>query len=190
MKLEIERDEKCLIVYGHRFPYQRIGLDDLAERIDGPRRTMVEVGSLVGWSTRIWLNHFENVTSVDPYHGGYHEADANSSQDRLDVARAVFVARFMDEPRLRQMQMPSWEAVESFEAESQDFVYLDGDHRYQAVKGDIERWWPAVRTGGYMGGDDWHMPSVVQAVTEAFGDPIIVPGDPNFVANRWLVKKS
>ena len=38
---------------------------------------------------------------------------------------------------------------------SLDFVYIDGNHFYPAVKKDIELWWPKVRVGGVMGGHDY-----------------------------------
>ncbi len=36
-----------------------------------------------------------------------------------------------------------------------DFVYLDADHTYEAVKADIAAWWPKVRPGGTLGGHDY-----------------------------------
>lgn len=35
-----------------------------------------------------------------------------------------------------------------------DFVYLDGDHRFEAIRRDIEDFAPLVRTGGVLCGDD------------------------------------
>lgn len=36
-----------------------------------------------------------------------------------------------------------------------DFVYLDGSHRYEDVKRDIELYYPKVRKGGIIGGHDF-----------------------------------
>jgi predicted O-methyltransferase YrrM len=55
---------------------------------------------------------------------------------------------------------------------SLDFVFIDADHSYDSVKDDIARWAPKVRTGGWVGGHDYHprkWPGVVKAVDEAFG---------------------
>jgi cephalosporin hydroxylase len=35
-----------------------------------------------------------------------------------------------------------------------DFVYLDGNHSYKYVLEDLESWYPKVRKGGYIVGDD------------------------------------
>lgn len=36
-----------------------------------------------------------------------------------------------------------------------DFIYLDADHSYEAVKGDIELAWPLIRPGGALAGHDY-----------------------------------
>lgn len=55
-----------------------------------------------------------------------------------------------------------------------DFVFIDADHKYKAVKADIQAWLPKVKAGGIIGGDDYvdGWPGVVQAVNEAFGDRV------------------
>lgn len=48
------------------------------------------------------------------------------------------------------------------------FVYIDGDHSYDAALADINAWWPTISEIGILAGhdfDDAH-PGVVQAVTE------------------------
>lgn len=54
-----------------------------------------------------------------------------------------------------------------------DLIFIDGDHSYEAVRGDIARWLPKMRPGGMIGGDDFcprEYPGVVRAVQEAFGE--------------------
>lgn len=36
-----------------------------------------------------------------------------------------------------------------------DFIYIDADHSYEGVKGDIEQAWRLVRYGGYIAGHDY-----------------------------------
>lgn len=55
-----------------------------------------------------------------------------------------------------------------------DFVYIDADHTYEAVKADIAAWWLKVRVGGTIAGHDYvkrALPNgvsfgVIQAVNE------------------------
>jgi len=60
----------------------------------------------------------------------------------------------------------SAEAVQEFEPESIDFVFIDGCHTYQHVKHDIVMWAPKVRAGGLVCGHDINWPSVQRAVFE------------------------
>lgn len=53
-----------------------------------------------------------------------------------------------------------------------DFVFIDGNHAYRWVKQDTYAWWPKIRVGGLLCGDDYReMPGygVIRAVNEIFG---------------------
>ena len=49
-----------------------------------------------------------------------------------------------------------------------DFIYIDGNHQYEFVKTDIELYYPKVKKGGCIGGDDFcgNFVGVVRAVLE------------------------
>jgi hypothetical protein len=38
---------------------------------------------------------------------------------------------------------------------SLDFAYVDGDHTLRGITVDLVAWWPKVRDGGWLGGDDF-----------------------------------
>ena len=86
-------------------------------------------------------------------------------------SRRVFEAAF-DHARRAELLMVSTDVAASLVSDaSQDFVFIDADHSYEAVKQDIANWRPKVREGGWLGGHDFHprkFPGVVQAVREAF----------------------
>ena len=46
-------------------------------------------------------------------------------------------------------------APAQFEDASIDFVYIDARHTYDAVMEDLEAWWPKVRPGGIVAGEDY-----------------------------------
>jgi len=75
---------------------------------------------------------------------------------------------------IRAMKMPSVEAARFYADESIDFIMLDGDHSYEAVKADIDAWLPKMKAGGIMSGDDYGWPGVTRAVSEAFVDDVEV----------------
>jgi predicted O-methyltransferase YrrM len=173
------QDERYLVVLDEKFMHDRSSLQPLIDRITN-RGVMVEVGSLAGFSTRLFARHFEKVFSVDPYEAGYDDTnDKNSNAVRLGLARDLFTLRFIDEPRVVQYQERSAAGCRRFEDRSLDFVYLDGSHTYEAVAEDIRCWHPKVKPGGMIGGDDFAWEGVARAVREAL-DRFEV------IENRWL----
>jgi predicted O-methyltransferase YrrM len=68
-------------------------------------------------------------------------------------------------------ELDSVEASKLYADESLDFVFIDADHSYEAVKRDIAAWLPKVKSGGIIAGHDycvWPGFGVIEAVTEAF----------------------
>ncbi|MDA0682947.1 MAG: class I SAM-dependent methyltransferase [Bacteroidetes bacterium] len=53
------------------------------------------------------------------------------------------------------IRQTSQQAVVHFEDEQLDFVYIDAQHHYEAVKEDISLWWPKVKKGGLLAGHDY-----------------------------------
>ncbi len=49
----------------------------------------------------------------------------------------------------------SVDAAASFSDETLDWVYIDGDHSYEAVKRDLEAYYRVVKSGGFLAGDDY-----------------------------------
>ena len=69
---------------------------------------------------------------------------------------------------------PSHLALAELDDGALDFVYVDGDHRYDAVRQDLELAMHKVRAGGLIGVDDvvlggWWGDGIVRAVEEVIG---------------------
>jgi hypothetical protein len=78
------------------------------------------------------------------------------------------------------IRKPSFDAVNHFEDESIDIVFIDANHSYESVKNDIDLWLPKVKTGGVLSGHDYSIGffGVIQAVNEKLGtDNIVVKSD-------------
>ena len=63
----------------------------------------------------------------------------------------------------------SVDAAKDFQDSQLDFVYIDGDHRYEQCKQDLELWWPKIRPTGMLSGHDFRSNrdcGVEQAVLE------------------------
>lgn len=85
----------------------------------------------------------------------------------------------------------SLEAAAELPDASCDVVWLDADHSYEAVKADIAAWFPKVKIGGYLGGDDWAFKGVRMALSESFPDGYLLGDGERFQAPWpfWMVKR-
>lgn len=57
--------------------------------------------------------------------------------------------------RVRVMRSLSKHAALEVPDESLDVVYIDGDHTCRGIVTDLVAWWPKIRPGGVLGGDDF-----------------------------------
>lgn len=164
----------------------------------------VEVGVYRGQFSSDLLRTWEcaRLTSVDPWREFPNEDyidSCNASQDKHDRNHAETSARlapFRDRSRI--MRTTSAEAAQEFSEGSLDFVYLDAQHHYEAVRDDIRLWHRKVKVGGVIGGHDYldgRRPSglygVKQAVdefTSEFGYTAIVTREPRWPS--WFVRIS
>lgn len=86
------------------------------------------------------------------------------------------------------VRMPSVEAAKQYRDGSLDFVFIDADHVYDCVSADIAAWWPKVKPGGVLAGDDAQGKGVDRAVREFFNDKFRhLPGTGK--GCQWRVRK-
>jgi predicted O-methyltransferase YrrM len=159
-----------------------------------PRSTFVEIGSWKGKSASFMAVEIANSGKsiqfycVDTWKGSQNEACHLTDPDIVKYGSVlnVFtqntksVSRFID-----VIQMPSTVASRSFSDASLDFVFIDADHSYEAVKLDIAAWLPKVKAGGYIGGHDLCFEGVKRAVDEMLGSRYTVMSD----GWCWLVRR-
>jgi hypothetical protein len=147
----------------------------------------VEVGVYRGSTARCVLAARPLCTHVmvDPWkspkaHERYAKAPGimnKYGQDRFDRCyEAVCKLAENYKGRAKIFRMYSTEAAQLFEDKSLDYVFIDGEHSYEAVKEDIAYWLPKVKEGGWIGGHDYankvRFAGVSKAVNEAFGKSV------------------
>lgn len=157
--------------------------------------TAVEVGTERGVFARSFLDHWngEMLFCVDPYQPYPH-----MPWDRTGDLMSAVVLLHAHLRRVRFLRCPSWEAAGYFRLgeplpSQVGFVYIDGDHTYGAVQEDVNIWWPLVKPGGLLAGDDFGVihPGVKQAVmefAERIGLPIYTISDYNRELS-WYIQK-
>ena len=88
-----------------------------------------------------------------------HQSDYNKTIENLKG----FTSRF------EIIREYSHNAHSHFAKNSLDFVYIDGNHTYNAVKLDLELFYPKLKYGGIMMGDDYHVKDVEKVFGFTFG---------------------
>ena len=81
--------------------------------------------------------------------------DKGYSQKELDEQYEVFMERFGFRPCMTVLREYSFDAVKRFPDGYFDLIYIDADHTYEGVYKDIVDWYPKVKKGGFLLGDDF-----------------------------------
>lgn len=141
------------------------GLFDLTKKLlnAGKTHSMAEVGCYCGESTVHFACVFDSVIAVDIWEGGWSKTDVTANQDFRKVeSNFDFLTRNFK--NIRKIKGESNCVSSTFVNGQFDFVYLDGNHSYDSVINDMNSWWR--KTNRCMGGHDYNMASVKEAVNE------------------------
>lgn len=121
----------------------------------------VEIGVQSGFYSHQILSEskLETLYSVDPWINFSDEEYvdvANVSQEEQDglyLQTIKFLMKF--KTRSVCMRLTSEDAANVFQKDFFDFVYIDANHSYEGCKGDMNSWWPKLRSGGVFAGHDY-----------------------------------
>jgi predicted O-methyltransferase YrrM len=116
---------------------------ELLLRYSRDARTICEIGCYEGrTSVALARNAAGNVYSIDPFFRG-----------RLGICYSEWVARLNrwrnGVENLSYLRGLSQEVGRRFDLPI-DFLFIDADHSYEAVKADWSLWFPKVKKGGYI----------------------------------------
>jgi hypothetical protein len=125
----------------------------------------VEIGVYRGGFSRWLVDHLvpKHLTLVDPWRPFDFHGDGvyDTSLARMDRRYRNVCCRFRAERQagqIRILRLTALEAAHHVDNESLDWVYVDGDHREEAVRADIAHYWPKLRASGFMVFDDYGYP--------------------------------
>lgn len=139
----------------------------------------VEVGSFKGKSSSYLAVEILNsgkkiqLDCVDTWAGSI-EHQAGAECEVKEVVEGTLYETFLKniEPVkevIRPVRMTSLEAAATYADNSIDFIMIDGEHTYEAVKADIQAFLPKMKNGGVMTGDDAFSDVVRRAAQEELG---------------------
>jgi len=106
-------------------------------------------------NTKLGTEKNTKIFLIDPYRNFeqviYNDGDNYQNMDEL---YNFTKKRFERENRVELIRKTGDEVVEQFKDESIDIVYIDGNHAYEFVMNDLKNYWPKVKKGGFLLGDD------------------------------------
>lgn len=174
---------------------------------------LVEHGCKVGAEVGVYKGEFTEkfckagltMYAIDPWKAFNGQGRIQQKQARQDFIYG-HAKRVLAPYNCELIRRTSMDALELFEDESLDFVYLDGDHSFMPVAEDIFHWEKKVKRGGFVCGHDYdltrphsrnaiiHVRPVVDAYCEVFGiDNLYVFGKTDESKNdryaSWMFQK-
>lgn len=139
----------------------------------------VELGSYVGRSSRAIADNLPKESQLICVDDWYGPRDTHIPDDIRSLIPDRFGKNMASSPAVQQGRVFGWKVDLSTvtpelirktwgEGFQTDFLFIDGDHSYEAVKHDIQAWLPFLAPGGIISGHDYGFgfPSVRQAVDE------------------------
>lgn len=129
----------------------------------------------------------------EEYKQAWYGRSAHAGQQEMDAIHQSVLDRFrsgIERGQVIVTRMRSLDAAASFPDASLDWVYIDGDHTYEAVKGDLEAYYRTIKPGGFLAGDDyktagWWGDAVKRAVDEFAARH----ADLKLIGSQFLLKK-
>jgi hypothetical protein len=145
----------------------------------------VEVGSFLGQSTASMGKFIKDSGKRIDFHAvDIFELSDFSDEPHYQVIRdhgGDFYGVFQDNLEKAQVRdyvnpvkATSLEAAAQYEDRSIDFLMIDASHAYADVVDDIEAWYPKIKLGGIISGDDYDFEEVAKAVVDTCGTAVLV----------------
>jgi hypothetical protein len=167
-----EQDFMTIEELGDKWPYEWVSTKGLAPYVRrlGDNITGIEIGTCRAESTAFLLNGCPNIKklyTIDPYKA-YQDWVGEINQNVVNKFMMVAqenLKQFGD--RVIMMREDSVRAAAGFKDEGFDFIFVDGDHSYEATLADCEAYYPKLKKGGLFCGHDYSsLDSVKQAVND------------------------
>jgi predicted O-methyltransferase YrrM len=156
---------------------------------------IAEIGSWTGRSTRALVDNTKGtVLAVDTWLGSKGDLDDIVAMRGSWWAFGRFHHNLSDAfagNKLSVMRMDSLKAAKELKDQRFDMIFIDANHTYEAVKGDILAWSKLLRTSGMLCGHDFtpQWPGVMQAVEELIPDYRLMENSSTDRTIWWTVKE-
>jgi hypothetical protein len=141
-------------------PINELGVDELVG---------VEVGVCLAHTTEAFIKGIKNLKklyAIDNYPTFVDWDGSDWNQDRQNLMKKTAQEKMIPyKSKVEFLHISSQEFVRTIEDESLDFVFIDGDHSYEAALKDFENYYPKIKNGGIFAGHDIQLNSIHTALT-------------------------
>jgi predicted O-methyltransferase YrrM len=150
----------------------RRGLIECANKIKsilGDNLNIIEIGSYAGESSEIFANIFpkSKINCIDKWESYDWKPDGSTPDIiHLDAAEKIFDNICLKYTNIIKNKISSIEYAPFVLDNSIDFIYIDGDHKYNGVKTDLLNYIPKIKKRGIIAGHDYCWEGVNRAITE------------------------
>lgn len=146
-----------------------VGLVDQIKKL-GDSVVGCEVGVSYGFNLVYFLDNLPNLSKVyaiDPYMPYDDGPSGWISQEVMDTVKRLFLINTeQHKDKVVFINMPSDQGYLQIPDNSLDYIFIDGDHSYDAVRRDMKNYFSKVKQGGIFAGHDYSWGGVQKAVGE------------------------
>jgi hypothetical protein len=137
-----------------------------------------EVGVCKGTNFSEMIKHSPKLAvAIDSWinDGTISRNDGGYTQEMLNQQHDEFVKSMNDKKFVEVYREYSFNAVKRFSDNFFDLIYIDADHSFEGCLKDINDWYPKIKSGGFLLGDDYRIyegrrPGIKFGVIEAVNE--------------------
>lgn len=168
---------------------------DLAQKFFSSTGNAVEIGVFAGQFAKnnlnFWKQNYYMVDSFDEIRT--HDLESGIPEDKNGHDRYESCAQIQRDhgDRVKIIKGLSVHVAETFDDGFFDWIYIDAMHDYKNVRDDLEAWWPKLRSGGIISGDDFYSSAAALTHYNKFSDKkILTDGDVHYIQQIYTRKLS
>lgn len=168
-----DEDFMTISELGDKWPYDWVSVKGLAPYIKrlGEDLVGVEIGTCRAESTAFLLEKCPNILklyTIDPYKE-YNDWNGEITQKVIDKFMMIAqenLKQYGDRVQMiRETSSKAAKKIKTITKKAEfDFIFVDGDHSYEATYADCEAYYPLLKKGGLFCGHDY---SSIEAVNRA-----------------------
>lgn len=177
---------------GNKWPYEWVSTRGLAPYIKrlGDNVVGLEIGTCRAESTAYLLEKCPNILklyTVDPYKA-YEDWTGEINQEIIDKFMMIAEENLKSYgDRVQMIRETSTDAASKIASITDkaefDFIFVDGDHSYDATLADCEAYYPLLKKGGIFCGHDYQSLDSVKGAVDKFRESNKITAPINLTLN-------